>query len=552
MKQQMTKSETASRRQSLALARYFRVLPLLACFAAPLQPLTAQDEAPVQPPAAKPRAISMTASRPGVFSTAAADGQVEISASGISLRTAGTVSRSLHLQWAGAGNGQEGIPAARRGTAAPVGREKDVALVRTDGIIESVQVNERGADQAFEIHHAVTRRGEDLVLYQQVETSLAPELGQVRSLGGLTYYEADQPMVHYGPAVARDAAGREIPVEMQQEPGRINLVVDGGWLDDAQYPVRVESPLLLLGDVKFIPPPPPPYYSAPISRVQLKLITAGVSNAGTDDNVLASLSDNNSTYLDYGRDDFESGDVFTYDLSLEGIQTMSDIKRLRISKSGTNGWCIRSLTLFVNGKALYSTDFGLSGRWLDNNNGLDYRILYLDEAEIKRSLSTWGSPMPAQQTSISRSELESRIESMVGDYIAGNDLSWGKIYGRAVEVSPASLSTVHVDLDLILRQALLPDPEVDVDFDIEFQCINNKLAMATKNVKAKVDYPLWFDILTISSTGMPLSQFLGSYLSGEFSKSLSALNFYNTQGQLACPAFSVMGDGSVQLGAPVR
>src|SRR5688572_27399616 len=54
-------------------------------------------------------------------------------------------------------------------------------------------------------------------------------------------------------------------------------------------------------------------------RVQIRFVTDGASNMGTDDDVEVSLNDGNHTWVDYGRDDFETGDDFTYDLLLTNI-----------------------------------------------------------------------------------------------------------------------------------------------------------------------------------------------------------------------------------------
>jgi hypothetical protein len=54
-----------------------------------------------------------------------------------------------------------------------------------------------------------------------------------------------------------------------------------------------------------------------VSRLQVRLRTADVSDADTDDSVHVSVNDynmNHGTWLDYGRNDFERGDEFTYEL----------------------------------------------------------------------------------------------------------------------------------------------------------------------------------------------------------------------------------------------
>ena len=86
------------------------------------------------------------------------------------------------------------------------------------------------------------------------------------------------------------------------------------------------------------------------ARVQLELHTGDVGDAGTDDSIQVVLSEAsntgmNSTWVDYGRDDFERGDTFTYDLNLDEIPLLSDITRIRITKDGTDGWCLADFRL---------------------------------------------------------------------------------------------------------------------------------------------------------------------------------------------------------------
>ena len=50
----------------------------------------------------------------------------------------------------------------------------------------------------------------------------------------------------------------------------------------------------------------------------------------------------NETWLDYARNNFEKGDIFAYDLNLGGIGEIDDITQLSISKTGSDGWCLRT------------------------------------------------------------------------------------------------------------------------------------------------------------------------------------------------------------------
>src|SRR6185436_7424678 len=76
--------------------------------------------------------------------------------------------------------------------------------------------------------------------------------------------------------------------------------------------------------------------------------------------------------IDYGRNDFEQGDTFTYDLNVDGLPLLSDISRIKIIKYGTDGWCLADFRLLVNGVEVYAEDFHhwTDGcRWLDEDDG---------------------------------------------------------------------------------------------------------------------------------------------------------------------------------------
>jgi len=102
--------------------------------------------------------------------------------------------------------------------------------------------------------------------------------------------------------------------------------------------------------------------------------TANVADADTDDGVNASVKDYepDGTWLDYGRDDFERGDEFTYELLAPDVTDLSDIHQIHLLKPGTDGWCIANLTLLVDGIAVYEQHFGETAttcRWLDDASG---------------------------------------------------------------------------------------------------------------------------------------------------------------------------------------
>lgn len=209
-------------------------------------------------------------------------------------------------------------------------------------------------------------------------------------------------------------------------------------------------------------------------RAQIRIVTGDVGDAGTDDSVSVSLASGNLTWLDYARDDFERGDDFTYDLLLEDIHTIGNISHLRLSKTGSNGWCVGSVLLLINDWRIFDYQFQRGStrcQWLDNSGGHSNAVTL--PGVVMRTHGFWRSYEVRQSpTVITRPVIESRIEAAVGHHMTatGKNLKWGKLHGRPVEVTRKDDVTLHVDLDLKYPVAAWPDLEVDVDFDMRLQC----------------------------------------------------------------------------------
>ena len=255
-----------------------------------------------------------------------------------------------------------------------------------------------------------------------------------------------------------------------------------------------------------------------IWRIQVEFHTANISNANTNDGIYVRLNSSSSyvqpsrniTWMDYGRNDFERGDIFSYDLELGNAQELGDINRIFIAKSGSDGWCVQGMSLKVNNIEVYNKDFSSepSGcRWLDNDNG-HVNYYNISHAQL-RAHPKWddynetGALLLLANNGINNAEMTSRIESMVGHQIHYEDLYWGHIYGAPVQVTygcvagSSSCSTIHVDLDLAANVNNLPDPSVDVDFDINFQCTGGALTITTSNFTTNVDSSWIYEVLSL-------------------------------------------------------
>jgi hypothetical protein len=252
-------------------------------------------------------------------------------------------------------------------------------------------------------------------------------------------------------------------------------------------------------------------------RAELIVRTGDVDDAGTDDSVFVLLNSaagntqpgGNRTWLDYARDDFERGANHTYDLGLGSVGELGDITQITIGKTGDDGWCVRDFTLKVNGFDLYTQDLSASAQgclWLDTEGG-HATTFSVDHATLRAS-PPWANYnedaalLLLAFRGIPNEEVVSRIEGIVGDSVHGESLYWGHLHGAGVEASrgcPATAPTcnsIHVDLDLAADVNNAPDPEVDVDFDLKFECTGGAITITTENVVIDADSSWFWEVLS--------------------------------------------------------
>jgi hypothetical protein len=223
-------------------------------------------------------------------------------------------------------------------------------------------------------------------------------------------------------------------------------------------------------------------------RVQLELETCNSNNAETDNSVSVSLNASNSTWLDYPGDDFARGARRTYDLKLDGIGTLEDITRLRVTKTGGDRWCIESLSLRVNRLEIFRST---TDRTLTSGDSARFTISS-DTMRDSQTWEDWVDPTALPLT-FTHSELESRIGGIIGDAMHGNVLMWGGKQGdRYVDVSRRDSDEVRVDLDLEADVIGDPfdDPNVDVDFFIRFSCADGVVSITPRAFAVSVSWPL--------------------------------------------------------------
>src|SRR5262245_57052957 len=290
-----------------------------------------------------------------------------------------------------------------------------------------------------------------------------------------------------------------------------------------------------------------PAENAPIWRVQMRIQTADVGDAGTDDSVRVRLNAANSTWLDYGRDDFPRNNTFTYDLKMDGISRISDLDYISISKTGDDGLCLKSFALLINGREIYTEIFPGSGHWLDTDSG--HSPSYFVSGTAMRLDNSWVAyTQPFPPLAIPNAEIVSRIEGMVGDFIHGKRLQWGHKYGSAyVEVvkKPGAVNTLEVDLDLELDLPYWFNPEVDVNFDIQVRCIDNQVVLKVTNVTADVDSDVISELLSLG-----IIEFLDDSLADRLNEGLRGINLSLKVEVPFCPVINVDNDGDINFSLP--
>lgn len=273
-----------------------------------------------------------------------------------------------------------------------------------------------------------------------------------------------------------------------------------------------------------------------VSRVQIELHTGTVDDAETDDDIQIVLTDPtnggwNYTWIDYGRDDFEQGDTFKYDLNLDGVPRLSDISRIKILKSGTDGWCLSDFRLLVNEVPAFAQDFHqMPGgcRWIDGDDGhqptlevahdpIRAHVLWQTYTTPPRVvINPIGFPQITATLKVPRAETEERLEGMIGHVLYGKELHWGGLNGRGyVEAERAAgAGRLALDLDLEVSSWWF-DPEADLDLNLHYdpKCSADQtqaiVDISTENLVVDVDYNWFTDLLSTVFPGCTFAQCVG-------------------------------------------
>lgn len=240
----------------------------------------------------------------------------------------------------------------------------------------------------------------------------------------------------------------------------------------------------------------------PVYRIELRIITAGGSWDGTDNEVYVQLNGSDKVYfLDYGRDDFGRNADQRFDIISESICTIKDIQFIKLGVKRDDQWAITKVELYLNNstQAVFSKSY--NPKVILNEYPGQKEEFLIPSADLRVN-SKWllipqnaglkALPVPVKFTMIS-----SIVESMVGNQLHQNGdtrLQWGSnddkntVWGPWVEGEYSDQTKLHFDLDLEYSINNSPDAEIDVDFDLVFECTNGNVIIKTTNVNISCTY----------------------------------------------------------------
>jgi len=106
-----------------------------------------------------------------------------------------------------------------------------------------------------------------------------------------------------------------------------------------------------------------------VNRLQVKVTTANVAWAGTDDDVTIYLGGRHWNLDNPNHDDFERGHTDTFDLDPGTGLYRSMLSSIRLHKSpdgAAGGWKLKGLQILVNGVSIYNNQ--IINKWLEDSN----------------------------------------------------------------------------------------------------------------------------------------------------------------------------------------
>lgn len=297
------------------------------------------------------------------------------------------------------------------------------------------------------------------------------------------------------------------------------------------------------------------------ARVQVRIVTGDVADAGTDDPVFVSLRSDHKTWLDSPIDDWERRGNRTYDLTLDNVTSVASITQLQIGKAApipagymtlnSNAWCLDRVVLLLNGQEVFNRVAprlapGDACRWIKGNSP----VFTWTGAQLRGDKLWQAVTMPFHPPVLTNSELTERIIAITANQVHDHPVDWA---GAGVTVTKRDGGAVHVHIDMTI-DVVGPDPSLDIDLDLRFGCVVPPIVIGTKvrpapywsitpeNLKVNVDSPLWWELVTLSGADV-----LDHVIAAEIRDGLAVTGTSILTPGGICPQPYVRDNGDVRL-----
>ena len=114
-----------------------------------------------------------------------------------------------------------------------------------------------------------------------------------------------------------------------------------------------------------------------VTTLAVELTTSSLSDSSSDDSVYFDIGTRQWKLNNVNRDDFESGRTDRFELDVNSPLDTADIRKIRLTKTGTNGWRPSRIRVEVDGNTFYSESVGL---WMDQGSGAEQKAGVVWEA----------------------------------------------------------------------------------------------------------------------------------------------------------------------------
>ena len=243
----------------------------------------------------------------------------------------------------------------------------------------------------------------------------------------------------------------------------------------------------------------PLFENISVHRIQLRFTTATRPGSDNDQGVYVQLNSADQRFWLYrAMDNYEAGHVDTYDVLSPNVNILKNLQFIKLGVKGSDDWRIRKIELLINDcpTPIFVKDYGVNGLNITLN-----QPLVITEQQL-RQYAGWAynstNPhiyiLPAY---LPKAKLLSMIEASIGNQLSPrtDGLDWGEFgwpfptrWGPVVEASYKNANTLAIDLDL-QRRITGPNPEVDVNFDLVFRCVGNRIQFEVRNITYGTNLP---------------------------------------------------------------